>query len=109
MVEEKYKTNLEKIEKLIVEGQTEILKEVRNNSRKIDENSRKIDENSRKIDENSRKIDGNSRKIDGLNEKLDKIDKKHDINTIALYDLLKETREDIKNKLDEHIRLPAHA
>ncbi|MFH1541898.1 MAG: hypothetical protein ABIE84_02270 [bacterium] len=96
--------NLERIEKLIVDGQKEILDEVRGNSRRIDGLEGKFDGLEGKFD-------GLERKFDRLDKKLDKIDKKHDTNAAALYDLLQDTRHDvnrIEHKLDEHMKQPAH-
>ena len=44
-------------------------------------------------------------------KKIDRIDNKHDTNSKALYDLLKDTNGDVKRieiKLDEHIKQPSH-
>lgn len=49
------------------------------------------------------------KKFDCLEGKFDHMDKKHDRNFQMLYDLMKDTKEDLGRKLDEHIRKPAHA
>jgi len=46
-----------------------------------------------------------------LGDKIDKSDKKHDANATALYDLMQDVKKDVnrvENKLDEHVRQPAH-
>ncbi len=95
MSDNKVKTNLDAIEKLIVDGQKEVIKRIE------------------AVEGELRHLDT---KIDtvhsSLKSDLEKIDKKHDTNSQALYDLLQDTRKDvnrIETKLDAHIKQPAHA
>ncbi|OGC23302.1 hypothetical protein A2291_06540 [candidate division WOR-1 bacterium RIFOXYB2_FULL_42_35] len=102
MNKEKMAATLEKIEKLIIDGQQEILE-------KISENAQRIDQLDEKL---GGKIDKLDKRIDRLEQKVDRIDQKHDTNTQALYDLLQDTNRDVKRieeKLDKHCQQPVHA
>lgn len=81
----------EKIEKLILDGNKEVLNRIGN-------------------------VEGGQKTIleliQRLDKKVDKIDKKHDINAMAQYDLMQDVKKDVrdvKEKLTEHMRQPAHA
>ena len=84
MGEDKMKSNLDKIEKLIVDGQKEVLGKIN-----------RLEEGQKKLEEGQKRIEN----------KLNQIDKKHDNTATALYGLLQDTKKD----LDAHIRQPAHA
>lgn len=87
-----------KIEKLIVDGQRDIAQW----ASVLQDGQKELAEGQKTIIELIKRLDG----------KVDKIDKKHDINAIALYDLLQDTNKNVKrveDKLDEHMRQPAHA
>lgn len=89
--------NLDRIEKLIVDGHSQLLELIR--------------VNSDLILSNADLIKANSEKLNLVNDKIDRVDKKHDTNFHALYDLLSDTKSDVNKldkKLDQHLRMPSH-
>jgi hypothetical protein len=103
MAKEKTKTTLDKIEKLIVDGQKEVLERVGTVESSLREEIQTVETSLRE------EIQGVRR---GLYDKIDKVDKKVELNAKATHDLLTDVREDVRrveNKLDEHIKSPAHA
>ena len=87
---------LETIEKLIVDGQKEVLG-------RLDSVEKRLDA---KIDSVEERLNA---KIDSVEKKLDA---KIDGHIYMLYDLIKDTQKDIQrveHKLDEHMRAPVHA
>jgi len=89
---------VKKIEKLIVDGNKEVLERIG-----------RLEDGQRELKDGQKDL---SYEIKAVDKKVDTIDKKIDTNTNALYGLLKDVQKDVKNvcgKLDEHIRQPAHA
>lgn len=94
MAEEKTKTTLEKIESLIVDGNKEVLEKLSSVESRLDG-----------------RIDGLEEKIDGVDTRLDRVDTRLD----RIEKTIKEVHSSLKNeirvedKLDVHMRQPAHA
>ena len=92
-------TMAEKIEKLIVDGQKEILGRIDGLS--ADVGTLKQDVGTLKQDVGMIKQD-----VGWVKAELKRIDKKHDINAQAHYDLLQDVRKEVgevKGKLDAHL------
>lgn len=106
MAEEKAKTTLDKIEKLIVDGQKEVLERID----RVEERIGGVEGRIGDVETSLRQELGD--KIDKLDKKVDKLDKKVDLHAQATHDLITDVRKDIKgveDKLDVHMRQPAHA
>jgi len=100
MAEERVNINLERIEKLIVNGQKEVLQKIQG-----------LDEKVNGLDNN---VSGLSQKLENMDKKTGKVEKgladlTFEIKTLdtsvraAHYDI-----KEIDKKLDEHIKQPAH-
>ena len=105
MAEDKKIDLAEKIEKLILDGQNKVLESIS-----------QLHDGQTEILKRVSSLEGGQKRLeDGQKTIIDwvkKIDKKHDINADANYDLLQDVKKDIKrveDKLDEHMRKPAHA
>lgn len=98
MAEEKTKTSLEKIEKLILDGNKEVLGRLD----KLEEGQRELGEGQRELREGQQRLD----------QKVERISKTLDATAQASYSLLTDVQKDVKEvkgKLEEHTRQPAHA
>ena len=87
---------LDRIEKLIVDGNKEVLQRVAQVETALRQEIHGVEHSLRQE----------------LGGKIDRLEKKTDTNADAAYDLLKDVREDVKkvaDKIDEHMRQPAHA
>lgn len=105
LVEVKEESMLDKIEKLIVDGQINVLAKIVQVETNL---SQRIDGVETNL---SQRIDKVDNRINGLDNRIDKLDNKVETNATALYDLLKDVQDDVKkvgNKLDEHMKQPAH-
>ncbi|MFA4844902.1 MAG: hypothetical protein WC632_08165 [Candidatus Margulisiibacteriota bacterium] len=105
MAEERVASALDVIERLIVDGQKEVMQGILQLQSGQDELRTGQDElrgGLNELREGQRSI------IDWVK----KIDKKHDVNADAHYDLLQAVKKDVgevKEKLEAHMRQPAHA
>jgi septation ring formation regulator EzrA len=98
MNDEQLQNNLGKIEKLIVDGNKEVLKRLD----KLEEGQRSLEDGQKTL------VDGQQR----LERKVDRIDNTLNATTHASYGLLTDVQKDVKevkDTLDKHVRLPAHA
>jgi DNA repair exonuclease SbcCD ATPase subunit len=103
MNDEQLQKNLGKIEKLIIEGNKEVIAYV---DKKIEEVKLEL---GGKIDEVKQELGG---KIGGLDRKVDRIDNTLNATAQASYGLLTDVQKDVKEvkaTLDKHVRLPVHA
>ena len=96
----KKETSLDRIEKLIVDGNKEVIGYI---DKKIEETKQELKQ------ELGGKIDNLDRKFDHLDKKVDRIDKTLNATALASYDLLIDVRKDVKQvdaKLDKHLFTP---
>ncbi len=95
MSENKVKTNLDAIEKLIVDGQKEVIKRIE----AVEGRVGLVDGRLVEIDETIGKLD---KKIDSVHSSL-----KNEIKVTGL--AIKEDIQRVETKLDSHLKQPAHA
>jgi hypothetical protein len=91
-----------RIEKLIVDGQKEVLG-------KIDQVASDIGLVKEDIGLVKQDLNLVKQDVGWLKQELKRIDKKHDINAEAQYDLMQDVKKDvgeIKEKLEAHLRVP---
>jgi uncharacterized protein YfbU (UPF0304 family) len=99
MIKKEENAALGKIEKLIVDGNKEVM----------DRLEGKLDETTQELRREIKAVEtGLGQRIDSLDKKIDRLDKKVETNTGALYDLLRDVQGDVKRvdgKLDEHLKV----
>jgi signal transduction histidine kinase len=104
MAEDKTKSLVNKIEKLIIDGNKEVVAQLDHKIEQV-----KIDiltEVDIKINGVKQELGG---KIDRLDKKVDHLDATLDATARASYDLLTDVRDDVKrvsDKLDKHLLVP---
>jgi len=102
MAENKKAEFAERIEKLIVDGQKEVLQgilQLQDGQKEILDRVGLLEEGQKRL------VDSQNQIIEGVR----KIDKKHDTNTIATHDLMQDVKKDVaevKEKLEVHLRIP---
>jgi len=91
--------NLDRIEKLIVDGQKDVVDKISNLDTKIDGVRHEL---KQEIGAVAKKFDGLDKKFDGLDKKVEMYYKMLD------YDIKEVGKKvgEVKDKLDEHIRVP---
>jgi len=103
MAEEKTNELLNKIEKLILDGNKEVLEKVANVETNLGQRIDGVETNLTGVETNL------TNEIGWVKQELKRIDKKHDTTTTAMYDLMLDVKKnvaEVKEKLEVHLRIP---
>jgi peptidoglycan hydrolase CwlO-like protein len=100
---EKEKTLINQIEKLIVDGNKEVLRRLDG----LEEGQKRLE---LKVEGLDTKVGNLDRKVDGIDKKVDRVDRTLNATAHASYSLLTDVQKDVKevkDALEKHVLLPS--
>ena len=110
-MEDKTKTMLTQIEKLIVDGNKEVLKRLDN----LEAGQHTLEAGQYTLEAGQHTLEAGQYTLEAgqqrLEQKLETLSKTLDVTAQASYSLLTDVRDDVKRvekKLDDHCKMPAH-